>query len=257
MPGSERPVLLILGGTAEARELAAAAVDRWGDDLRVVTSLAGRTQAPAPLAGEVRTGGFGGAAAMAAALASEGVSLVIDATHPFAAAISANGAEACDAAAVPRLMLRRPAWTAGPGDAWTEVGDMAEAAAVLPALGRCCLVTTGVRDLASLAGLRGMRFVVRLVEPPADGVPLAHAVLVVARPPHPLEAERALMAAHGVDVLLTKNAGGEATAAKLEAAREAGLPVVMIRRPPAPAGASAATVPEALHWMDQRLGGTG
>jgi len=256
MLDSERPMLLILGGTAEARALAAAAVKHWSDDLRVVTSLAGRTRAPAAVAGEVRTGGFGGAEAMAEALSADDVSLVVDATHPFAANISDNAARACTAAQIPRLLLHRPAWRAGPGDTWIEAADMAEAAALLPTLGRCCLVTTGVQELAALAGIQNMRFVVRLVERPAGPLPLVDAALVIARPPHDLASERTLIADHGIDILLTKNAGGDATAAKLRAAREAGIPVLMIRRPPPPAGDTVETAADALNWIGDQLGGT-
>ena len=251
MPVSDRRTLLILGGTAEARALASAAVEQFGDTLRVVTSLAGRTRDPAAVAGEMRIGGFGGVDAMADALRDEAVAMVIDATHPFATAISINAAKACAAAKVPRLLLHRPPWLPEPGDQWIDATDMAAAAVRLPSLGQCCLVTTGIKDLSTLAEVDGVRFVVRLMEPPAEALPLANATLVIARPPHDLDTERALIRDHAIDVVLTKNAGGPSTMAKLRAARDAAIPVLMIRRPDPPSGEAVSRVEDAITWIGE------
>jgi len=252
-----RPHLLILGGTGEAAALAAAAVERFGEALRVTTSLAGRTTRPAQVAGERRVGGFGGADGLAGYIAEHGVDLVIDATHPFAAQISAQAAAACAAAAVPRLVLERAAWVREPGDRWIEVDDLGAAAAALPALGRRCFLTTGARGLGAFAALGHMHFIVRLVDPPGTKLPLASYEVVLGRGPFGLAAERAMLERYAIDVLVAKASGGGATAAKLLAARELGLPVVMLRRPLAPPGARAGSVAAALDWLAARLAATG
>lgn len=243
--------LLILGGTGEARELAdkAAAIP----DLRVVTSLAGRTRSPRPLAGETRTGGFGGAEGLAAYLRAEPIDLVIDATHPFAAIISGNAAEACDARAVPRLVLSRPAWTETSGDTWIEAADVDAAAAALPAAGRRAFLTVGRNEIARFAGVTDCRFLIRVIDPPVEPLPFAGYTLIEGRPPFAEDRERALMTEHRIDVLVSKNSGGAATYAKIAAARVLGLPVLMIRRPPAPAGPRVETVAQALAWIAEAL----
>lgn len=251
------PHLLILGGTGEAAALAERAVARFGDALRVTTSLAGRTARPADVAGERRIGGFGGADGLGAYIAEHGVGLVIDATHPFAAQISAQAAAACAAARVPRLVLERPAWRRDPRDRWIEVDDFGAAAAALPALGRRCFLTTGARGLAAFAGLGDIHFIVRLVDAPGTALPLASYELVLGRGPFGLAEEGAMLQRHAIDMLVVKASGGGATEAKLVAARELGLPVVMLRRPPAPPGARADSVAAALDWLAARLGGHG
>ncbi len=245
------PHVLILGGTTEARRLAADLAARPG--LRVTTSLAGRVTRPGALPGEVRTGGFGGAEGLAAWLRAERVDALVDATHPFAEAITANAARAAAATGTPALVLRRPGWQSGPGDRWHPVASLAEAAAVLPDLGRRVLLTTGRLGLASFAHLSGLHFVARSVEPPEPPLPPDTHVLL-ARGPFTVADERALLREHRVDVLVTKDSGGTATAAKLTAARELDLPVVIVRRPPPPEGVPVVSdVPEAL----DRLGFSG
>jgi precorrin-6A/cobalt-precorrin-6A reductase len=254
---SPAPHLLILGGTGEAAALAAAAAARFGAGLRVTTSLAGRTARPAEVAGEKRVGGFGGADGLAAYIAQHGVELVIDATHPFAAQISAQAAAACAAACVARLVLERPAWRRDPRDRWIEVDDLGAAAAALPALGRRCFLTTGARGLGAFAALGHMHFIVRLVDPPGTALPLASYEVVLGRGPFDLAEERAMLQRHAVDMLVSKASGGGATLAKLVAARERGLPVVMLRRPPAPAGPRVDSVAAALDWLAARLAANG
>ncbi|MGV9455602.1 cobalt-precorrin-6A reductase [Streptomyces sp. NPDC003635] len=225
--------VLILGGTTEARELAAALTARPG--LRVTTSLAGRVSRPGTVTGEVRIGGFGGAEGLAKWLREERVDVLVDATHPFAAAITANAARAAAATGVPAVVLRRPGWRPGPEDRWHPVPSLDAAADLLPSLGRRVFLTTGRLGLAAFARLTDLHFVVRSVEPPEPPLPPRTEVLL-ARGPFTVADERALLQAHCVDVLVTKDSGGAATAAKLTAARELALPVVVVRRPELPAG---------------------
>lgn len=249
--------LLILGGTGEAAALAQAALARFGDGLHVTTSLAGRTMRPATVAGEIRVGGFGGADGLAAYIADRRVDLVIDATHPFAAQISAQAEAACTAAGVKRLLLERPPWVRDPRDRWIEVDDLAAAAAALPLLGRRAFLTIGARDLGAFAALRDMHFVVRLVDPPRAAPPLAAFDIVLGRGPFSLPAERLMLERHAIDVLVCKASGGAATEAKLTAARERGLPVVMLRRPPTPPGPRVDSVAAALDWLAGQLADDG
>ncbi|HYN37747.1 MAG TPA: cobalt-precorrin-6A reductase, partial [Rhodospirillales bacterium] len=218
-----------------------------------ISSLAGRTDAPRTLSGRVRVGGFGGAAGIAAYLRDERIGLVIDATHPFAAIISAHAAQACAATATPRLLLLRPPWQPQPGDRWDDVADRTEAARLVAATSRRAFLTLGPGDLAAFSGLAHVFFLVRLIQPPARPPPLANHDLVVARPPFALDEERALFARYRLDTLVTKQSGG-VTEAKLTAAREAGAKVVMIRRPEKPAGERVGTVAEAMVWLAERLG---
>lgn len=227
------PHVLILGGTTEARELAAALAGRPG--VRVTTSLAGRVARPGAIAGEVRVGGFGGAEGLADWLRAEHVDALVDATHPFARAITAHAARAAAVTGVPSLVLRRPGWHPGPRDRWHPVDSLAEAAESLPGLGRRVFLTTGRMELAAFAHLTALHFVVRSVEPPEAPMP-PHTEVILARGPFTVADESALLHDHRIDVLVTKDSGGAATAAKLTAARELALPVVVVRRPPLPAG---------------------
>jgi len=239
---SER--ILILGGTAEARQLARA-LDEV--DVAVTSSLAGRVSNPRLPAGGVRVGGFGGPAALAEWLSEHGVVAVVDATHPFAERISASAAEACAAATVPLLRVERPAWSARPGDRWHPVADLDGAAELLPRLGRRVLLTTGRQGLAAFAGVDGAWFLVRCVEPPSPPLPPRHE-LVLDRGPYDVAGELALIDRHGIDLVVTKNSGGRLTEAKLDAARERGLPVIVVDRPPRPPAPSVETVADALAW---------
>lgn len=243
--------LLILGGTAEAARLAARAVELPGLD--VTTSLAGRTRTPARIEGRVRSGGFGGARAMADTLGRDGFDMVVDATHPFAAAISAHGLEACAMADVPLLVLTRPAWRAVPGDDWIEVADLAAAADAVGKHGRRVFLTTGRRGLEPFAALDGHHFLIRVVDPPDPPLPVPGADIVTGRGPFGAADERALMERHRIDCVVAKNSGGDATYGKMEAARALGLPVVMVRRPDPPGGETVFALDEVLSWIKARL----
>ncbi|MEU9478124.1 cobalt-precorrin-6A reductase [Streptomyces sp. NPDC048191] len=240
--------VLILGGTTEARRLAADLAGRPG--VRVTTSLAGRVARPGAVAGEVRTGGFGGARGLADWLRAHHVDALVDATHPFAEAITANAARAAAATGVSAVVLRRPGWRPGPGDHWYDVPTLSAAAGALPGLGRRVFLSTGRLGLAAFAHLTGLHFVVRSVEPPEPPVP-PDTELVLARGPFTVAEETELLRVHRIDVLVTKDSGGDATAAKLTAARELRLPVVVVRRPPLPQGVTA--VPDVAGVLE-RLG---
>ncbi len=244
--------LLILGGTAEAAGLARRTVEAFGDRLEVTTSLAGRLDPPRGLAGRVRVGGFGGISGMVAALRELRIDLVVDATHPFAAVISANAAEACASAGVPRLMLIRPPWRPEPGDRWLEVDSLAAAAEALPGIARRAFLTVGSGGIDAFRAVAGVWFLVRLFEPPALSLPLAESHLVIDRPPYTVEGEKALFAKHRIDTLVSKQSGGP-TDAKLAAAREMGARVVMVRRPAAPPGERVETVEAALAWITRAI----
>ncbi|MFF3409411.1 cobalt-precorrin-6A reductase [Streptomyces sp. NPDC002742] len=239
------PHVLLLGGTTEARELAAELSARPG--VRVTTSLAGRVSRPGALEGDVRTGGFGGADGLARWLREHGVDAVVDATHPFASGITANAVRAAAATGIPAVVLRRPGWRPGPGDRWHQADSLAEAATLLPELGRRVFLTTGRLGLAAFADLTRIHFLVRSVEAPEPPLPPDTEVLL-ARGPFTVDDEKSLLRGHRVDVLVTKDSGGAATAAKLTAARDLGLPVVVVRRPPLPEDVSA--VPDVASALD-------
>ncbi|MGW6527887.1 cobalt-precorrin-6A reductase [Streptomyces venezuelae] len=245
--------VLILGGTTEGRRLAELLADEAG--VRVTSSLAGRVAAPRLPPGEVRVGGFGGAEGLAAWLRQHHVDALIDATHPFAGTISFNAATAAAGAHVPLLALRRPGWVASEGDDWHEVGSLEEAARVLPALGERVFLTTGRMGLAAFAGpeLGAHWFLVRSVDAPEPPFP-ARVEVLLDRGPFTLAGEREILRAHRVDVVVTKDSGGVATAPKLTAAREAGIPVVLVRRPAGPEGVTCVATPgAAVAWVRGRL----
>ncbi|MCW2892119.1 MAG: cobalt-precorrin-6X reductase [Actinomycetia bacterium] len=243
--------ILILGGTGEAREMAAALVAAGTD---VISSLAGRVRQPRLPNGPVRVGGFGGADGLAAFLREERITHVVDATHPFAGAITANAARAVRDANVPLLVLRRPGWDTDPS--WENVADIrAAAGAVARWPGKDVFLTTGRRDLDAFAADDRHQFLIRTVDPPDGPVP-PRMTLILDRGPYTVEGESALMREHQIGLLVTKNSGGPMTAAKLTAARNLGVHVVMVARPPLPPGSTAvATVPEALRWLGAEGGG--
>lgn len=244
--------ILILGGTGEARLLAFHFAGRR--DLDVTTSMAGRTKTPRVPKGALRRGGFGGPEGLATYLKDGGFDLVIDATHPFAARISVNAAAACAATGVPRLMLVRAPWVAGPDDRWIDAEDTEDAARRLDAVPGPAFLAIGRQELAAFAAHERRTFVVRLVDPPTGALPLANTTVLGGRGPFPLADEKALLAKHEIAVLVVKNAGGESGRGKLVAAAAAGLPVIMIRRPDLPDGARVATVEAALAWVDEIVG---
>ncbi len=253
MPHAEPRHLLILGGTEEARRLAERASASLAPQLRITTSLAGRTLAVAALAGAVRRGGFGGAEGLADYLRAASVDLVVDATHPFATRISAAAQEACRSLGMPLLVLTRPSWAPQSGDHWHEVASASEAAVLLPNLGKRVFLTIGRSELAAFSGVTDAHFLVRLVDPPAESLPLASWELILGRGPFTVDDERLIMTRHAIEVLVAKGSGGTATEAKLAAARSLGIPVVLQRRPPRAAGACVERVEDAIAWIEARL----
>lgn len=243
--------LLLLGGTAEARALAA----RLHPSVEIISSLAGRVPDPALPVGPVRIGGFGGADGLRAWLADHHIDAVVDATHPFAATITANAARACAELGVPYLLLHRPGWeTSGAIEAHSDV----EAAEVVAnkRYSRVFL-TTGRSGVAAFAG-SAASFLIRVVTPPDPGtLPRDHHI-VLSRGPYRYADERRLMEEHGIQVLVTKNSGGALTYAKLQAAQALGIDVVMIQRPDIPQGvAVVGSVEEAQAWVLSRDTGAG
>ena len=239
--------MLILGGSTEASALARA----LAGDARFapVLSLAGRTRSPRPQPVPCRTGGFGGVDGLVAHLRDAGIQALVDATHPFAAVMSAHAVQAAARARVPLLRIERPAWVAGPGDAWTGVPDMAAAVRALGSLSRRVLLTVGQQELASFAAAPWHHYVIRSIDPPDPATLPPHATPILDPGPFTVQGETALLRRHGIEVLVSKNAGGGATAAKLEAARLLGLPVVMVARPVLPEAPGVPDAEAALFWL--------
>jgi precorrin-6A/cobalt-precorrin-6A reductase len=243
--------ILILGGTTEARQLAERLAKRA--DLDVTLSLAGRTTSPVPHAVPLRIGGFGGAAGLADHLIAYGVDAMIDATHPYAAIISHNAVAAARRAAVPFMVLRRPPWEAVAGDRWIEVGDAHAAVAVLGQESRNVFVAIGRNELAPFSGAPQHHYLVRSVDPVDPPLPLPHVIYITARGPFSEQSDRALMTTHRIDVVMSKNSGGNAAYGKIAAARALGIAVIMLRRPPAVDAPAVETVEEAAIWLDHAL----
>ncbi|AVV44041.1 cobalt-precorrin-6A reductase [Streptomyces sp. ID05-04B] len=243
--------VLILGGTTEARRLAELLHGTPG--LELTSSLAGRVASPRLPPGEVRVGGFGGTEGLTAWLRERAVDAVIDATHPFAGTISFHAARAAATVHVPLLALRRPGWVPVEGDRWHEADSLEHAARLLPALGRRVFLTTGRMGLPAFAALDQLWFLVRSVDAPEAPHP-PHGEILLDRGPFTLDGERELLRRHRIDVVVTKDSGGAATAPKLTAAREARLPVVVVRRPAVPKGVPEVEEPEqAARWVTERL----
>jgi precorrin-6A/cobalt-precorrin-6A reductase len=250
--------VLVLGGTGEARSLAAALACRPRTEF--VSSLAGRVRDPVLPAGLVRLGGFGGTAGLLAYLRAEHIDAVVDATHPFAATITTHAERACAVADVPLVLLRRPGWTPSAADDWLRVASILDAPNVIDALvptDSCVFLTTGRRDLATFAGDVRRRYLVRTVDPPQEPFP-PRTEFLLARGPYTLAGERELMRVHRVRLLVTKDSGGTMTSAKLEAARRLAIRVLIVSRPPVPAGArQVEDVAGALRWLDTVGGSAG
>jgi precorrin-6A/cobalt-precorrin-6A reductase len=239
--------ILILGGTTEARGLADALSAKGH---AVITSLAGRTIEPRRPKGEIRVGGFGGAGGLADYLRSTTIDALIDATHPYAVAISAHAIEAANSASCPLLRFERAPWQPQKGDRWVIVDTLAAAARVAPDLGGRAFLTIGVKELSSFAD-NDMWFLVRLVDQPPEPLPLKHHELILARGPFDEADERNLLRRHRIDLVIAKNSGGGSTYGKIAAAREFGLPVLMLRRPFLPAAKTATAMADAIAWVDR------
>ncbi|MFB9978408.1 cobalt-precorrin-6A reductase [Mesorhizobium kowhaii] len=243
--------ILILGGTTEARQLAGKLAA--GADCLVTLSLAGRTESPVAQGVPVRTGGFGGADGLAAHLRETGIDLLIDATHPYAAQISANAAQAARMAGVPVLALRRPGWEPVEGDRWTQVDTTGDAVQALGPAPRHVFLALGRQEVAAFEAAPQHHYLIRSVDPVEPKLAVPDATYLLARGPFRETEERALLEKHRIDAVVSKNSGGEATYGKIAAARAVGIEVVMVRRPALPDVPSAETV-EALAAIVNQFG---
>ncbi|HKP27494.1 MAG TPA: cobalt-precorrin-6A reductase [Dongiaceae bacterium] len=244
--------VLILGGTQEAFQLAEQLAAQGG--VAFISSLAGRTREPRRPKGEVRTGGFGGTEGLARYLRDECITHLINATHPFAAQMSANAVAAAEMASVPLLRLLRQAWTARHDDRWVAVRHAAEAAELCRREGGRIFLTLGSGELDAFAEIHNAHFLVRMVDTP-ERLPLPDYRVITARGPFSLQDELRLLAEHHIGLIVAKNSGGEATYAKIEAARRMGLPIVMIERPAIaldPRSPAVASVEDVLAWITQQ-----
>ncbi len=243
--------ILLLGGTTEARKLA----ERLSCDARfdVLMTLAGRTQSPKPSAVAVRVGGFGGAEGLAAFLRIDPFDVVIDATHPFAAQMSSNAVQATDNVGVPLVRIERAAWSAVSGDNWTCVASLEAAVKALANTKQCVFLGVGRQSLDPFAAKPQHHYVIRVIDPPNVPAAMTHHEIITGLGPFRIDDEIALFRAKKIDVVVTKNSGGKATASKIGAARELGLPVIVVERPKPPIANYAVKVPsvdKAMAWLE-------
>jgi len=246
--------VLILGGTGDARRLADNLVEQHGESLRVITSLAGRTTSPRQPSGEIREGGFGGTEGLAKYLNDSPVDMLVDATHPYAAQISEHATNAASMAGVPHLLFMRPEWSEQASDDWMHVTSMTAAADALSVSAQIALITTGIQNLDAFTDVQGPKLLVRLLEQPKSPLPFENSEIIIGRPPYTLDGELALFKLMGIDTLVTKNAGGDATVAKVDATRQLGVRVIMIDRPPLPQDARIVDdITQAQTWISREL----
>ena len=236
--------ILVLAGTSEGKEIATSLAALG---VRAVASLAGATRAAKLLDLPTRVGGFGGEEGFVAYLKEAKIKAVIDATHPFASRITDRTARVCAALGMPYLQVLRPAWVPQAGDNWTEIAREEDAAAIIP-MGSTVFLGTGRQTLDRFAGLEGRRVICRQIDPPTAPFPFEGGEFLIGRPPFPVAREKALFEALGIDWIVVKNAGGSASATKLTAARDLGIPVLMIARPPMPDAPRVETVAAAVDW---------
>jgi precorrin-6A/cobalt-precorrin-6A reductase len=250
--GNMRNHILVLGGTTEARLLGQRLAVRR--DINVTLSMAGRTASPAAQSVPVRRGGFGGTAGLTRYLREHDVIALIDATHPYAPTISEHALSAALESHIPMLALRRPAWTAVEGDRWIEVKDAADAVAVLGPQPRNVFLALGRQELAAFASAPQHHYLIRSVDPVEPPLQVPHARYIQERGPFDEAAELTLLRGNAIDGVVAKNSGGQATYGKIAAARTLGIPVMLLRRPPAAAMPAVASVDEAMAWVDHVLG---
>lgn len=239
---------LILGGIADAG-LLAAEIARAGID--AVYSYGGRTRAPADQPLPTRIGGFGGVSGLADYIRSEGITRVIDATHPFAAEMSRHAVEACADTGTPLIALERAPWTRAPDDNWIEVADVNTAVAALPEATANAFLAIGRQHIAPFAAKPQHAYTLRFVDPPEAPLPFA-ADVIVSRGPFTFEGELEMMRARGIAWIVARNSGGDGARAKIDAARALGLPVIMISRPELPERSRVESVAEVMQWLGHR-----
>ncbi|KEQ03377.1 cobalt-precorrin-6A reductase [Pseudorhizobium pelagicum] len=243
--------ILILGGTAEARKLA----ERLSGDprYRLELSLAGRTLVPAEHAVPLRVGGFGGAEGLADYLRENGIAMLIDATHPYAAQISANAAAASRLSGVPLLALRRAPWQHQPGDRWRQVASVAVAVSALGETPRRVFLTLGRQELLPFEAAPQHDYLIRSVDPVEPPLSVPHAAYITDRGPFEEAQEAALLSGHGIEVIVAKNSGGPASYGKIAAARALGIDVVLIERPELPDVEAVGSVDEMVERLAHAL----
>ncbi|MEM1172328.1 MAG: cobalt-precorrin-6A reductase [Cyanobacteria bacterium P01_H01_bin.35] len=239
--------VLILGGMGDSLKLTALASTIPG--LEVINSIAGCTRQPLVTSTYTRIGGFGGVSGLRNYLREQKIDFLIDATHPFASQISWNAAIATSKLNIPRLMLVRPAWKKTEGDRWLEVESNKAAARVLPNLAQRIFLSIGRQELVSYAHLKNLWFLMRMIEPPQPQTPVPPGKILTERGPFSLEEERSLLQKYEIETVVSKNSGGDATYSKIIAARELGIPLVMIQRPSLPEGEQVSDVESAVSWL--------
>jgi len=242
-----RPNLLVLGGTTEATALTLALSEAGH---KACFSYAGRVENPRPQPLPTRTGGFGGAGGLAAWLRDNGITHVVDATHPFAAEMSRNAVTACAETGVRLLALGRPAWVAQPGDRWTHVPDVAAAVQALDRPAARVMLAIGRMHLAEFAAQDRHFYLLRLIDAPDSAMPFADCEVIVSQGPFTLQGDTDLLRRHRIDLVVSKNSGGSGARAKIDAARDLDIPVLMIDRPILPSRPEVGSVPEVLDWLD-------
>lgn len=237
--------ILLLAGSGEAKQIATGLAAL---NLPAVASLAGATRAPMQLDIPMRIGGFGGANGFREYLFAAGIHAVIDATHPYASQITGRTARICAEIGLPYLYVLRAPWVAQDGDNWTEIAREEDAAALIPK-GSTVFLGTGRQTLGRFSGLTGCRVICRQIDPPTGPFPFEGGEFLVGRPPFPVAGEKMLFSRLGVDWIIVKNAGGDASATKLIAARQLGIPILMIGRPADPKAACVDNAAGALTWV--------
>ena len=245
------PNVLVLGGTSEASALAHLLAKRG---LPATLSYAGRTTSPRAQPVPSRVGGFGGAEGLAGFLRRNAITHLVDATHPFAAAISANAVEAARIAGVPHLALTRPAWSPGEGDRWRHVPDIAGAVTALDGSPQRIMLALGRMHVEAFAARPQHHYLLRFVDMPTTPPSLPRHEIVVDRGPFTTAGDIQLMEAHGTELLVCKNAGGSGAEAKLIAARRLSLPVLMIDRPPLPCRREVYRPEDVMNWLGHAPG---
>ena len=240
--------ILILGGTGDAVKLAARLA--IFPEIEVISSLAGRTKKPSALVGQVRIGGFGGADGLANYLQENSIDILIDATHPCAGQITHNGAIAAQVANIPHLMLVRSPWEKVSGDHWIEVSSIESAAIAIPDYLNRVFITSGRQQLEPFLRRPNIWYLMRSIDPP--DLQLPNSKVILDRGPFSLDQERQLLRDYQIQAIVSKNSGGGATYAKVIAARELGLPIIMVQRPASPDGEKVTSIDEAIVWLFRR-----
>lgn len=244
--------LLILGGTAEATALYNRV--KTMANIEAIASFAGRTQQPVTPTNPAafRIGGFGGVQGLIDYLKQQKIDILIDVTHPFAAQISDHGAIAANECGIKRLMVVRPAWEKVPGDNWVEVDSHSQATMVLPGLAERVFLTIGRQELSAYAEVKNIWFLMRMIDPPQPNLPIPRGELLLQRGPFSVVDELSILREYQLGAIVSKNSGGDSTYAKIVAARELKLPVVMVQRPPVPMGETVADIESAIAWLQKQ-----